>query len=80
MHSSRWLSGKPGALNENADALPPFWRDHIKLVETFKHDCHALIIKLLVCFAIAMGLPDRNFFAKEHAEDAGYGNQFRCKF
>ena len=74
-----WLSGKPGSLKENLAALPPFWRSHVEEVEAFKHTCHGLIIKLLVCFALAMNLPDRNFFAKAHAEDAGEGNRFRSK-
>lgn len=75
--ASMWLSGKPGYLATASNALPPYWREHIGKVEDFKHICHDLVIKLLVCFAIAMGLPDRNFFAKAHAEDAGNGNQFR---
>ena len=75
--ASMWLSGKPGHLALAPDAMPPFWRQHVEKVEAFKHVCHDLIIKLLVCFAIAMDLPDRNFFANAHAEDAGNGNQFR---
>ena len=75
--ASMWLSGKPGYLNESTEALPPFWRQHLDKVEAFKHTCHGLVRKLLVCFALAMGLPDRDFFAKAHAEDAGNGNQFR---
>lgn len=75
--ASMWLSGRPGYLTSAAEALPPFWRDHLAKVEEFKHNCHELVIRLLVCFALAMDLPDRNFFAKAHAEDAGNGNQFR---
>ena len=75
--ASMWLSGKPGSLAANPDALPPYWRQHVEKVESFKHLCHSLITKLLICFALAMDLPDRNFFAKAHAEDAGNGNQFR---
>lgn len=75
--ASMWLSGTPGSLVRNIDALPPFWRKHVEQVEAFKHSCHGLIIQLLICFALAMDLPDRNFFAKAHAEDAGNGNQFR---
>lgn len=77
--ASMWLSGKPGFLDsaEGTAALPPFWRNHVETVEHFKHACHTLIIKLLRCFALAMNLPDRDFFATAHAEDAGNGNQFR---
>lgn len=75
--ASMWLSGKPGYLRSVPEALPPFWRKPIEKVETFKHTCHGLMIKLLVCFALAMDLSDRNFFAKAHAEDSGDGNRFR---
>lgn len=75
-----WFSGKPGSLKQSADALPPYWRQHLEKVELFKHTCHGLIIQLLVCFALAMDLPDRNFFANAHAEDAGDGTQFRMLF
>ena len=75
--ASMWLSGRPGFLAANTGALPPFWRQHIDEIEAFKHSCHGLVVKLLVCFALAMNLPDRNFFAKAHHEDAGNGNQFR---
>ena len=75
--ASMWLSGEPGYLASAEEALPPFWRSHISKVEQFKHTCHDLVVRLLVCFALAMDLPDRNFFAKAHAEDAGNGNQFR---
>lgn len=75
--ASMWLSGKPGFLSQSTDSLPPYWRGHIDQVESFKHSCHALIIQLLVCFALAMELPDRNFFADAHAEGAGNGNRFR---
>ena len=60
------------------DALPPFWRPHQEKIEAFKHACHGLVMELLVCFALAMDLPDRNLFAKAHAENEGDGNQFRC--
>lgn len=30
---------------------------------------HELLLELLVCFAIAMELPDRDFFASKHLED-----------
>lgn len=75
--ASMWLSGRPGHLQSSLTSLPPFWHNHLKEVERFKHDCHGLVIKLLVCFALAMDLPDRYYFAKAHAEDAGNGNQFR---
>lgn len=75
--ASMWLSGKPGSLAESLEALPPFWHQHIDRVEAFKHACHGLIMKLLVCFAVALDIPDRNYFARAHAEDAGNGNQFR---
>ena len=75
--ASMWLSGRPGFLAGNFDALPPFWRPYAGKVERFKHSCHSLVIELLVCFALAMNLPDRDFFAKAHAEDAGNGNRFR---
>ncbi|KXL50029.1 hypothetical protein M433DRAFT_134441 [Acidomyces richmondensis BFW] len=75
--ASMWLSGKPGHLQSSLTSLPPFWHKYLEEVEKFKHDCHGLVIKLLVCFALAMDLPDRYYFAKAHAEDAGNGNQFR---
>ncbi|KAK4544416.1 hypothetical protein LTR36_004307 [Oleoguttula mirabilis] len=75
--ASMWLAGKPGQLQNSLDALPPFWHAHIDEVEAFKHACHALVVKLLVCFALAMELPDRNFFAKAHGEAEGDGNQLR---
>lgn len=75
--ASMWLSGKPGQLQGSSEALPPFWHQHLGEIDAFKHACHDLVIKLLVCFALALDLPDRNFFAKAHAEDAGNGNQFR---
>ena len=78
--ASMWLSGRPGFLAESTNALPPFWRQYVEEVEVFKHSCHGLVTKLLVCFALAMDLPDRNFFAKAHAEDAGNGNQFRLVY
>jgi isopenicillin N synthase-like dioxygenase len=74
---SMWMSGKPRFLAEHADSLPPFWRDHVDRVEAFKHSCFLLVQKLLVCFALAMDLPDRDHFAKAHREDAGKGNRFR---
>lgn len=76
--ASIWLSGKPGFLKgEGSKALPPYWHEKIDAVDDFKHKCHGLVMKLLVCFALAMGLPDRNHFAKAHDEYGGNGNQFR---
>ena len=75
--ASMWLSGRPGYLSESVEALPPYWRQHVDKIEAFKHSCHSLVIKLLRCFALAMDLPDQDYFAKAHAEDAGNGNQFR---
>ena len=75
--ASMWLAGKPGQLEASLSALPPFWHNRIDKIEAFKHSCHSLVVKLLQCFALAMNLPDRDYFAKAHAEDAGNGNQFR---
>jgi len=74
---SMWFGGLPGALENNSSALPPFWRTHSQKVEAFKHRCHDMVLKLLVCFAIAMNIPDRTFFAKAHLEDVGKGNSLR---
>ena len=75
--ASMWLAGAPGQLSHSLPALPPFWHAHVAQIEAFKHACHGLVIKLLQCFALALHLPDRDYFAKAHAEDAGNGNQFR---
>lgn len=77
--ASIWLSGAPGYLasDEGLSALPPYWRDKTAQIELFKHACHGLVTKLLVCFALALGLEDRNYFAKAHAEDAEGGTAFR---
>ena len=74
---SMWFGGKPGALGDNLAMLPPFWRSHTQRVEAFKHQCHNLVIKLLECFALALGLPDHKFFASAHRENAGNGNSLR---
>ncbi|KAF8857813.1 Clavaminate synthase-like protein [Acephala macrosclerotiorum] len=58
-------------------AAPPFWRNKAQKIEAFKHECHALVLKLLVCFGIAMNLPDCEFFAKAHKENTGKGNSLR---
>ncbi|KAE9369991.1 Clavaminate synthase-like protein [Stipitochalara longipes BDJ] len=73
---SMWFGGTPGSLKDN-QALPPFWHEHTEKVEAFKHRCHDLVLKLLTCFAIAMGLPDRAFFTKAHLEDSSNGNSLR---
>jgi hypothetical protein len=39
--------------------------------------CHDLVLKLLNCFALAMGLQDCNYFAAAHQEDSGNGNSLR---
>lgn len=74
---SMWFGGTPGTLAKNSEQLPPFWREHATKIEAFKHQCHELVLKLLVCFAIAMDLPDRNFFANAHQEHVGRGNSLR---
>ncbi|CZR67586.1 uncharacterized protein PAC_17485 [Phialocephala subalpina] len=63
---SMWFGGLPGTLEKDLSAAPPFWRTKANKIEAFKHECHALVLKLLVCFGIAMDLPDREFFAKAH--------------
>ena len=73
---SMWFGGLPGTIKNNS-GLPPFWYEHAEKVEAFKHMCHSLVVKLLVCFAVGMGLPDRNFFADAHLENAGKGNSLR---
>lgn len=75
--ASMWFAGKAGFLAHNLPALPPFWHTYTAQIDDFKQKCHQLIMKLLVCFAIAMDLPDRDFFAKAHSEDIGNGNVLR---
>lgn len=75
--ASMWFAGKAGVLAHNLHALPPFWHTYTAKIDDFKLKCHQLIMKLLVCFAIAMDLPDRDFFAKAHSEDIGNGNVLR---
>jgi isopenicillin N synthase-like dioxygenase len=72
---SMWL-GAPGSLGDSK-ALPPFWHQHTEKVEEFKHKCHNLVLKLLTCFALAMGLPDRNYFADAHLAGPGNGSSLR---
>ena len=74
---SMWFKGIPGALDGNHEALPLYWREHTGRVEKFKAQCHALMINVLECFAIALGLPDKSYFASAHAANAGNGNALR---
>ncbi|KAL9114997.1 MAG: hypothetical protein Q9227_001241 [Pyrenula ochraceoflavens] len=74
---SMWFGGVPGDLKQDSEALPPYWRERAAKVEKFKHTCYELVIQLLQCFAIALDLSDRNFFAKAHPENAGNGNSLR---
>ncbi|ETI19847.1 hypothetical protein G647_08861 [Cladophialophora carrionii CBS 160.54] len=75
---SMWFGGgPPGTLDDNKAMLPPFWHEHTRKVEAFKHQCHALIVKLLECFALALHLPDRDFFATAHDESASQDNSLR---
>lgn len=74
---SMWFGGTPGTLDRNLDMLPPFWRDYTDKIDAFKHKCHDLIINLLECFALALDLPDPNFFARAHSENVGNGNSLR---
>ena len=74
---SMWFGGVPGALDDNRDALPPFWHSRTQNVEAFKQKCHDLVVKLLECFAIALQLPDRKYFANAHTAEKGNGNSLR---
>lgn len=74
---SMWFKGVPGSLDKNREALPPYWREHTRRVDNFKAQCHRLMINVLECFAIAMGLPDKSYFASAHGADAGDGNALR---
>ncbi|KAG0650871.1 non sense mediated decay [Hyphodiscus hymeniophilus] len=73
---SMWFGGLPGAI-KNTPGLHPFWYEQAEKVEAFKHKCHSLVVKMLVCFALAMELPDKDFFANAHLENAGKGNSLR---
>ena len=53
---SMLFGGVPGFLAKNKN-LHDFWHPHTDKIEDFKHKCHDLVLKLLVCFAIAMDLP-----------------------
>jgi len=74
---SMWFSGAPGYLEANKSMLPPFWHPHTQKLDTFKHQCHDLLIQLLKCFALALGLPDINFFADAHKENVADGDRLR---
>ena len=77
--ASMWFGGPPGSLtpSQHGAELPPFWHRHIEEIQAFKHKCHSLVLELLVCFALAMNLPDRDFFASKHREDNERGNALR---
>jgi isopenicillin N synthase-like dioxygenase len=77
--ASMWFGGPPGSLSAErcGEELPPFWHQHVEKIQEFKNKCHALVLKLLVCFAIAMDLPGRNYFADKHQEDNARGNPLR---
>lgn len=77
--ASMWFGGPPCSLSPDQyqASLPPFWHQHVEQIQEFKSKCHALVLKLLVCFAIAMDLPDRNYFADKHQESNSRGNQLR---
>jgi isopenicillin N synthase-like dioxygenase len=77
--ASMWFGGPPGSLSlsQSQASLPPFWHPHVQEIQYFKSKCHELVLKLLVCFAIAMDLPDKNYFAAKHREDNERGNAFR---
>lgn len=75
---SMWFGGVVlGGLDANRSSLPPFWHAHTAMVEAFKHRCHVLVVKLLECFALALGLEDREVFVRAHNEDGGDGNALR---
>ncbi|EXJ61916.1 hypothetical protein A1O7_02347 [Cladophialophora yegresii CBS 114405] len=74
---SMWFGGPPGTLDNNKAMLPPFWHEYTRKLEAFKHECHALILKLLECFALALNLPVRNFFATAHDEATSQDNSLR---
>jgi isopenicillin N synthase-like dioxygenase len=77
--ASMWFGGPPGSLSpsQHQGSLPPFWHQHVDEIQAFKSECHQLVLKLLVCFAIAMDLPDKNYFAAKHQEDNERGNPLR---
>ncbi|KAG0646353.1 non sense mediated decay [Hyphodiscus hymeniophilus] len=75
--ASMWFGGPPGSLDQYGLDLPPFWHDHVEEIQDFKHKCHSLVLHLLVCFALAMELPDKDFFASKHLEDNSRGNALR---
>jgi isopenicillin N synthase-like dioxygenase len=76
---SMWFGGPTGALNDerNAKHLPPYWHMHTVKLEAFKLHCHALMLQLLECFALALDLPDAAYFAKAHDPSVAKGNSLR---
>lgn len=77
-NESVWFGGIPGALEDDRTSLPPFWQGGCaEKIEALKHKCHQIVIQILQCFAIALRLEDRNYFANSHAADSGNGNALR---
>ena len=73
---SMWFGGVPGALVSSTQ-LPPFWLAHAARIESFKRHCHHLVLQLLNCFALALDLPDPDYFASAHSASVGKGNSLR---
>lgn len=71
---SMWFGGP---LQDHQDDLPTFWRPLVPKVEVFKQKCHHLIIQLLEYFALALGLPDQQYFANAHRETQENVNSLR---
>ena len=74
---SMWFGGPTAALLREKDHLPTYWHEHVPKVEAFKQRCHDLVIQLLECFALALNLPDPEYFAKAHDPTVGKGNSLR---
>jgi isopenicillin N synthase-like dioxygenase len=76
---SMWFGGPTGALidEQNAKHLPPYWHAHMAKVEAFKLRCHAFVLQLLECFALALDLTDTAHFAKAHNPAVAKGNSLR---
>lgn len=74
---SMWFGGRTGALSKEQEHLPPYWHEHTAKVEAFKTRCHDLVLQLLECFALALALPDAEYFAKAHDAAVGKGNSLR---
>lgn len=77
---SMWFGGPSGALIKSKEQLPLYWHDHLARLEDFKSDCHKLVLQLLECFALALDLPEPDFFAKAHDPSLGKGNSLRMLF